>query len=88
MKKKIRQVMALVLTLVCAVSFTACNGGVSELPLEGTIDSATKELERNNEVIFCFGDSVVAYDGYDESAVKTALTEFALRMLEKDMQIN
>lgn len=70
--------MALVLAVAVSLSFTACSGGM---------DPDTRELETNTDKIYCFDDSIIAVDGYDEDAVNSALTEFALRLFEQDVQM-
>ena len=61
-KVKLGIVYALVLGLV--LSLTACGGNNN---LKGQAKSETKDLmlDRNKDAIYCWGDEIVAYDGYD-----------------------
>lgn len=86
MKKMKRRIVALGLVVCFALSLTGCKGG-ADAPLKGQKDSGTKNLEQNTDVIYCFDDSVIAVDGYDKEAVNTALTEFALRLFEQDLNV-
>ena len=73
---------------ICCL-FTACNHGFGkDLPLNVKMDSGTKNLydyDRPLEV-HCFDDSVVNYYDYDEEHVNAVLTDFAVKMFQKNLE--
>lgn len=77
--------------VIClCLSLTACNNGIGkDLPLDVTIDSGTKDLTKDvkTEVIYCFADTVITSDGYDEAEVNTALTDFAVKLFQKNIEM-
>ena len=85
-----KRMIALGLVLCLAFSLTACNHGFGkDLPLKGQKDSATKSLYENDRTLekYCFDNSVIAFDGYDEEATNTALADFSLRLLEENISV-
>ena len=78
MKQKKRYI-CLGLCISLCLSLTACSGGIGG-------DSNTKELSRTPNVVHCFADTVYNYNGYDEAAANTALTDFALRLFQEDLE--
>ena len=81
--KKGKKTIALGLLLCMVLSLAACNGGNRDLSLKGARQSGTKQLERNEKVIFSFADSVYSSEGYKKDQVMYALTDFSLNLLAR-----
>ena len=84
-----RKKVALILTFVMMLSFTACQLVGGDKDLKGAKESGTVDLikNRNRDVIHCFTDSVISSVDYDERAVCTRLTDFSLRLFLKDIEM-
>lgn len=82
--RKGKKATAVVLLFCMVISLSACNGG-SNLPLKGAKQSGTKQLERNDKVIYCFADSVYSSEGYKKDQVMYALTDFSLNLLARNL---
>ena len=82
-----KRIIALLSCIVTALSLVACGIGTN-LPLNATINSGTKNLSENRDkgTIHCFDDDVMVWSGYDEDGVSTKLTEFSLRLLEQNIK--
>ena len=83
--KKGKKTIALGLLLCMVLSLAACNGGNRDLLLKGARQSGTKQLERNEKVIFSFADSVYSSEGYKKDQVMYALTDFSLNLLARTL---
>lgn len=77
--------IALGLALCISISLIGCGIGNSQ---SGGYDSNTKNLgeNRDKDTIYCFDDTVIATEGYEEATVKNALTEFSIRLFEKNIE--
>lgn len=80
--KKRKRVVALGLLLCMVLSLSACNGN---LQLKGMKQSGTKQLEADDSVRYSFADTVYTNEGYQTEKVVTALSEFSLRLFEKNL---
>lgn len=83
--RKGKKTTAFVLLFCMVLSLVACNGGSRDLSLKGARESATKQLERNDKVIYCFADSVYSSEGYKKDQVMYALTDFSLNLLARNL---
>ena len=84
--RKMKSIIVLGLVFCLSISLVACN--TQNGPLKGQGKSETKDLmvNRNKDVIYCFTDEIVGYDGYDEAKVTAALSEFSLRLFEENIK--
>ena len=82
--RKARWGIIYVLVFGLVLSLVACGGNSG---LKGQGKSETKDLmqDRNKGTIYCWTDEIVAYDGYEEAKVTAALSEFSLRLFEKNI---
>lgn len=83
--KKSKKLVALGLLFCMLLSLSACNGGNNNLQLKGMKQSATKQLEPNDNVRYSFADTVYTSEDYQKEKVVTALSEFSLRLFEKNL---
>ena len=83
--KKRKRVVALGLLLCMVLSLSACNGASGDLKLKGMKQSATKQLIPDDSVRYSFADTVYTNEGYQTEKVVTALSEFSLRLFEKNL---
>lgn len=82
--KRVKAIICLLIMCMC-LSLTACSGEIgTDLPLEGTVD-LTKN--RNKDTIYCFDDTVISEKDYDESKVNVELTDFAVKLFQKNMEM-
>lgn len=86
MKWRRNKIVSIILVLVACLLLTACNGGSvgKDLPLEGATDLTEN---RNKDKIYCFADNVITDKDYDETTVNVALTDFSLKMFQKNLSM-
>ncbi|MBQ8519701.1 MAG: serpin family protein [Agathobacter sp.] len=84
MKWRRNKIVSIALIFVMCLSLTACSGGSvgKDLPLEGATDLTAN---RNKDTIYCFADTVITDKDYDEATVNVALTDFAVRLFQKNL---
>ena len=70
MKRKI----AIAVLMCMCLTLTACGGY-----------TGSRKLEHSGKVVYDFADSIIDGENYDKENVNTALTEFSIRLLEKNM---
>ena len=85
--KKAKTILILGMVFCLSLSLGACN--TQNSPLKEQAKSQTKDLmkDRNKDAIHCFDDTVMGVEGYNESAVNVALSEFSLRLFEENLAL-
>lgn len=85
--KRAKRKIALAMVVVLALSLVACNGN-RDLSLKGQSKSETRDLMKDRvDAEYCWKDTVITEDGYDESKTTSSLSEFSLRLFEENLKL-